>query len=198
MTDVLAFLGSPRKGGNSEELLMAMLRGVEAAGGLAELIRLCDLRIEPCLSCGGCDHTGKCVIEDDMGLLYEKIIKTDRIILASPIFFYGVTAQAKAFIDRTQALWNRKKLLKEKGEWQNQPGRNGFFISVAATHGSRVFEGAVLTMKYAFDAMDMHYAGDLLVRGIDKRGEMKRADRDLAAAEEAGKNFFLNRKSHVD
>ena len=195
--DVLAFLGSPRKGGNSEVLLKAMLKGVEGAGGRPEIIRLCDLNISACISCGGCDKTGECVVEDDMTPLYQKIISTKLIILASPIFFYGITAQAKAFIDRTQALWNRKRLAKEKGKWQEDPERRGFFLSVAATRGERVFEGAVLCMKYAFDAMDMNYDDELLVRGLDRRGEAKKAEQFLAAAEEAGRNFIRRQNVHV-
>ncbi|MCF6289380.1 MAG: flavodoxin family protein [Desulfobacterales bacterium] len=195
--DVLAFLGSPRKGGNSEVLLKAMLKGVEAAGGRPEIIRLCDLDISACTSCGDCDKTGECVIKDDMTPLYKKIINTRLIILASPIFFYGITAQAKAFVDRTQALWNRKRLAKEKGAWRQDPERRGFFLSVAATRGERVFEGAVRCMKYAFDAMDMRYDNQLLVRGLDRRGEAKKAGRFLAAAEEAGRNFIRRQNVHV-
>ena len=63
--DVLVFLGSPRKKGNSEILTEALLKGVRQAGGTPETIRLCDLKISPCISCGGCDKTGKCVVEDD-------------------------------------------------------------------------------------------------------------------------------------
>ena len=196
--DVLVLLGSPRKKGNSETLTHALLEGVRQAGGSPEIIRLCDLKISPCLSCGGCDKTGKCVVEDDMIPLYEKIIHIDKIIVASPIFFYGVTAQTKAFIDRTQALWNRKRLLQKKGGWLDNPERQGFFVSVAATRGARIFEGAVLTMKYAYDAMGMQYAGDLLVTGPDKRGDMVKYEQKLAAAREAGKNFILGLDAHVD
>ena len=196
--DVLVFLGSPRKGGNSEILTEALLEGVRQAGGAPEEIRLCDLKISPCLNCGGCDKTGKCVVKDDMTKLYEKILSVDRIILASPIFFYGITAQAKAFIDRTQALWNRKRLMKKKGEWIDNPERQGFFISVAATKGARIFEGAILTMKYGFDAMGMQYAGEFLVTGPDKRGDMKKYEQTLAEAKEAGRNFVLGLDAHVD
>ena len=84
--DVLVFLGSPRKKGNSEVLTEALLEGVRDEGGMPEIIRLCDLKISPCISCGGCDKKGICVVEDDMTPLYEKIISTDKIILASPIF----------------------------------------------------------------------------------------------------------------
>jgi multimeric flavodoxin WrbA len=196
--DVLVFLGSPRKKGNSEVLTEALLEGVRNEGGMPEIIRLCDLKISPCISCGGCDKTGKCVVEDDMTPLYEKIISTDKIILASPIFFYGITAQAKAFIDRTQALWNRKRLLQRKGEWVDNPERKGFFISVAATRGAKIFAGAVLTMKYGYDAMGMQYAGEFLVNGPDKLGDMAKNEIKLAEAKEAGRNFILGLNAHVD
>ena len=196
--DVLVFLGSPRKKGNSEVLTEALLEGVRGEGGMPEIIRLCDLKISPCISCGGCDKTGKCVVEDDMTPLYEKIISTDKIILASPIFFYGITAQAKAFIDRTQALWNRKRLLQRKGEWVDNPERKGFFISVAATRGSKIFTGAILTMKYGYDAMGMQYAGEFLVSGPDKCGDMAKNEIKLAEAKEAGRNFILGLNAHVD
>ena len=196
--DVLVFLGSPRKKGNSEILTEALLEGVRGEGGMPEIIRLCDLKISPCISCGGCNKTGKCVVEDDMTPLYEKIITTDKIILSSPIFFYGITAQAKAFIDRTQALWNRKRLMQIKGEWIDKPERQGFFISVAATKGARIFEGAILTMKYGYDAMGIQYAGDFLVNGPDKRGDMAKNDKKLAEATKAGKNFMLGLSAHVD
>ena len=196
--DILAFLGSPRKKGNSEILTEAVLEGVKQAGGSPEIIRLCDLKISPCISCGGCDKTGMCVVEDDMTPLYDKIITIDKIIVASPIFFYGITAQTKAFIDRTQALWNRKRLLQKKGEWIENPERRGFFISVAATRGARIFEGAVLTMKYGFDAMGINYGGDFLVTGPDRRGDMKKYVQKLAEAREAGKNFISGLDAHVD
>jgi multimeric flavodoxin WrbA len=196
--DVLAFLGSPRKKGNSEILTQALLEGVRQAGGSPEIIRLCDLKISPCISCGGCDKTGKCVVEDEMTPLYDKIIAIDKIIVSSPIFFYGVTAQTKAFIDRTQALWNRKRLLRRKGDWVDNPERQGFFISVAATKGAKIFEGAILTMKYGYDAMGMQYGGHFLVTGPDKRGDMVKYEQKLAEAQEAGKNFILGLDAHVD
>ena len=187
---VLALNGSPRKGGNTEVLLAAVIQGMEQAGGQAEVIRLCDLTIQPCIGCGGCDETGRCVLEDDMVPLYDKIIAAKRVIVASPIYFYGITAQAKAFVDRTQALWSWKRLMTEKREWQPDPERKGFLLSVAATHGTRVFDGAILTVKYAFDAMGVAYGGEFLVRGIDRRGEMRKETEKLKEAEAAGKIFM--------
>jgi len=85
------------------------------------------------------------------------------------MFFYGITAQLKAFIDRTQALWARKHVL-------NQPppdsGRKGAFIGVGASKGKNLFEGSKLTLKYFFDSIGVKYADELLVWGIDKKGEI--------------------------
>ena len=188
--NVLLFNGSPRKRGNTETLLNAVAEGVRQAGGSVEIIRLCDLEIKPCISCGGCDKTGKCVQKDDMIALYDKIDAVRRMVIGSPIYFYGVTAQTKAFIDRTQALWCRKYLLKEKGGWPAGADRKGFFVSVAATKGSKIFEGAVLTAKYTYDAVDMDYGGELLVKGVDKRGEMSQALDDLQKAEAFGRSLL--------
>ena len=187
---VLIFQGSPRKKGNTEVLLNAVGAGIRAGGGDYETIRLYDLRIQPCIGCGGCDKTGKCVLEDDMSGLYEKIIAAKRVIIASPIYFYNVTAQAKAFIDRTQALWSWKYLLKGKGEWHLDLERKGYFVSVAATKGQKVFEGAVLTAKYAFDAMDMQYGGEFLVKQVDRIGEMAGHKDELQRAEAFGRSIL--------
>ena len=100
--------------------------------------------------------------------LYTKIAEADRIIIGSPIYFYNVTAQTKIFIDRCQALWSRKYILKQ--HIGRNPDRRGYLISVSATSGERIFEGARLTTRYAFDAMDCSYSKDLLIRGMDKRG----------------------------
>ncbi len=186
---VLAFNGSPRRGGNTEVLLSAVIEGMEAAGSEVELVRLADLTISPCLNCGGCDKTGICVVKDDMIPLYEKMDSVQRIVFASPIYFYGVTAQAKAFIDRTQAAWSRKYILKKKGEWSERPDKIGFFVSVAATKGEKVFDGAVLTVRYFYDAVGFSYGGALLFKEIDGRGEMARNVEKIQEAKAFGRRI---------
>lgn len=187
MSDVLIFLGSPRKKGNSEMLTEAICRGIEQAGGSYEIVRLCALQFSPCIGCGGCDKTGHCVLEDQMIPLYDKIESARRLIIASPIYFYSVTAQTKAFIDRCQALWNRKYLKVKAGTWQQDSERKGYLVSVAATRGEKVFDGAILTMKYTCDAMGIEYGGELLVRGIDHRGDMEKDIATMQRAEEFGR-----------
>jgi len=187
MSDALIFTGSPRKKGNTETLVDALCQGIERDGGSVEVIRISDYEIAPCIGCGGCDKTGVCVVKDDMIPMYDKIIAARRVILASPIYFYSITAQAKALVDRCQALWNRKRLMMKDGTWQEDPDRKGYLVSVAATRGEKVFEGAILVMKYACDAMGIGYGDELLVRGIDRRGEMAADTDDLAKAEEFGR-----------
>ena len=186
MGEVLVLEGSPRRGGNSQVLMDAVARGIVKGGGALERIRIADLKIAPCLGCGGCDKTGLCVVKDDMTGLYEKIVAARRVLLVSPVYFYSLTAQLKAAVDRSQALWNRKYRQIEKGLWRADPARKGYLVAVAATRGDRVFDGSILTAKYFFDATGFAYGGALLVRGIDHRGEMSRAQDELVRAEAFG------------
>lgn len=180
----LLLLGSPRKKGNTELLLNKITQGIEQANGKWELIRLPGLDIHPCIGCGTCEKKGICVFKDDMQNLYEKISRADRIIIGSPIYFYNVTAQTKLFIDRCQALWSRKYVLKQP--IGSNPDRRGYLVSVSATRGERIFEGAKLTAQYVFDAMDCTYAGNLLVRGMDKKGVISDSPDELQRAIDFG------------
>ena len=167
---VLGIMGSPRRHSNTEILLDRALEGAAGAGAETEKVLVSKLKITPCLEIYACLKDGKCSIKDDMDPLYQKLVETDHIILASPIFFYGITSQAKAIVDRCQALWVRRHVLKTGGDGRE---RRGAFISVGGTKGEKLFDGAVLTVKYFFDAVGVKYAGDLLVRGIDKKGQIE-------------------------
>ncbi len=168
---VLGIMGSPRRQSNTEILLDKALEGAREAGAEVEKVLVSKLKISPCLEIYACRKDGNCAIKDDMQLLYEKLLEADHIIFASPIFFYGITSQAKAIIDRCQALWVRRHVLGMGKE--DKRVRRGAFISVGATRGKKLFDGAVFTVKYFFDAIGVKYSGDLLVRGIDNKGQIK-------------------------
>jgi multimeric flavodoxin WrbA len=176
-------MGSPRIGGNTDLLLDACLKGVEASGVVAEKIRTYDLKIAPCQEFYGCLKDGDCVIKDDMQELYEKLLGADIVIFASPMFFYGISGQLKSLIDRCQALWARRSIL-------NQPppgnGRKGAFIAVGATRGKKLFNGSILTMKYLFKEIGVAYTDQLLVRGIDAKGEITDHPTAISEAHELG------------
>jgi len=168
---VLGIMGSPRRQSNTEILLAKALEGAREAGAEVEKVLVSKLKISPCLEIYACLKDGNCAIKDDMQLLYKKLLEADHIVFASPMFFYGITSQAKAIIDRCQALWVRRHVL-GMGKEDNR-ARRGVFISVGATQGKKLFDGAVLTVKYFFDAIGVKYSGDLLVRGIDTKGQIE-------------------------
>ena len=177
---MLVVLGSPRKGGNSETLARKVGEVVEKSGGQVDYVRLNDLSLRPCQGCGGCDKTGNCVIKDDMTDIYTAVDTADRILLVSPVYFYGLSAQCKIFGDRFQARWARKYLLKERV--RPEDGRRGYLISTAATKGKKIFDCSVLTTKYIYDAMDVEHGGELLVKGVDKRKAILDHPDDLSRA----------------
>ena len=183
---VLGILGSPRRGGNSEILLKAFLEGAAGAGAEVEEILLRELKISPCLEIYHCFKDGTCPIKDDMRELYDKLLAADVVALASPIFFYNVSAQAKAMIDRTQALWARRYVLK-----QDFPGghRQGVLLAVGATKGKLLFVGTRLTAKYFFDAVNVRYAAEILVRGADEKGAIQAQAQTLEQARDLGRRL---------
>jgi len=182
---VLGIMGSPRIKGNTDLLLDEALKGTRSQGAEVEKIVVDRLKIAPCREYYGCLKDGSCVIRDDMDDIYPKLLEADGIIVASPIFFYGLTAQLKALIDRCQALWARKYIL------HNLPdsARKGVFIGVGATRGEKLFDGSILTVKYFFKSIGVEYTGELLVRGVDKRGEIKEHPTALPDAFELGKRL---------
>jgi multimeric flavodoxin WrbA len=168
---VLGIMGSPRRQSNTELLLDKALEGAREAGADVEKMLVSKLKISPCLEIYACFKDGNCAIKDDMEAVYGKLLEADHVIFASPIFFYGITSQAKAIIDRCQALWARRHVLGMGKEDKRE--RRGVFISVGATRGEKLFEGAMLTVKYFFDAIGVKYSGDLLIRGIDNKAQIK-------------------------
>jgi len=112
---VLGICCSPRKGSNTEVMLQAALGKAREAGAEVELVTLSGKTISPCDACCACLKTGKCHIKDDMQDIYPKLREADGIILGSPIYFWNVTAQAKALIDRTFALYHQSELINKAG-----------------------------------------------------------------------------------
>ncbi|MBM4284852.1 MAG: flavodoxin family protein [Deltaproteobacteria bacterium] len=189
--NILGIWGSPRRGGNSEVLLDAFLKGAAEGGAEIERVALRELKISPCLEIYHCFKEGTCPIKDDMLPLYDKLLAADVVVLATPIFFYGVSAQAKIMIDRTQALWARRYVLKRDFPG---PERQGVLLCAAATHGRLLFVGARLTAKYFFDAINVTYAAEILVRGVDEKGAMLEKTDVLEAAGNLGRRLARGEK----
>ena len=182
---VLGIMGSPRMNGNTDLLLDEALKGAESQQAEVEKILVDKLQIAPCKEYYGCLKDGKCVIKDDMDDIYDKLLAADAVIIASPMFFYTVSAQLMPLISRCQALWAKKYVLKD----MDIPEKRGAFIAVGATKGEKLFDGPKLTVKYFFQAINARYTDELLVRGVDKRGEIKEHPTALSDAYELGKRL---------
>jgi len=166
---------------------------LEIKGPTPRRVNACRLQIAPCNGCGGCERTGRCVIEDEMQRIYNQIDDADIIVLASPIYFYNVTAQCKALIDRCQALWSRKYVLRKRS-----PMKGGFFLSTGGTKGKKMFDGAILTVRYFFDAINATYSGHLLFEEIDQKGEIRTHPTALKDAYQTGAKLAVGTPCRVE
>src|SRR4030042_3150307 len=103
---VLVILGSPRKKGNSSALAARIARGAKSAGAEVETVFRHGLKISPCRGCDTCqkDDSKGCAIKDDMQEIYPKLIKADAWVIASPVYWFTMSAQTKTFMDRCYAL----------------------------------------------------------------------------------------------
>jgi multimeric flavodoxin WrbA len=111
---ILGISASPRKDGNTVAMLDEALKAAKAEGAEVELYSVAGKNIQPCEGCWSCTKTGKCKQKDDVTVLFEKMLAADGIIFGSPVYFWGMTAQAKAIIDRTISLREPGKNLANK------------------------------------------------------------------------------------
>ncbi|MBI2957425.1 MAG: flavodoxin family protein [Chloroflexi bacterium] len=188
---VLGIAGSPRYGGNTELLLREALKGAADRGAEVDTLFLCDLDIAPCRHCDGCLKTGKCVVDDDMQMVHRRLRDLDRLILASPVFFMGVTAQTKAMIDRCQALWAMKYRLKLPVPSTPGRKRRGLFLSVGGLpyEKERLFAPSRATVRAFFATLDIKYSGELFFANIDKKAAITEHPTALSDAFAAGQEL---------
>jgi len=170
---VLGLQGSPRRRGNSWYLLDSFLKTAAGFGAETHMVEVDRRDIRPCKEYTVCEKKGYCPIEDDMlREVYSLIRRADIVVAATPVFFYNMTAQLKALIDRCQTFWARKYRLR----WRDprRKIKKGYLLSVAATQGNTLFDAIHLTMQYFCDAIDAEYAGHLTYRGIEGPKDMAR------------------------
>jgi len=184
---VLGLAGSPRRDGNTDLLLRAALEGAEAAGAETEFLALRSMKFAPCIECGRCENTGRCTVKDDTLTVHEKLLAADHVILAAPIFFVGVSAQAKALIDRCQCFWWQKYVMKVPLFDPPRPERRGLFLSCCGSDLRWMFDGPRRVVKAFFDVTEFTYSAELLVRATDEKGAIASHPTALADAREAGR-----------
>jgi multimeric flavodoxin WrbA len=189
MQKILALYGSPRRKGNTSTLLDQAVQGALETGAQVEQIVLRDLNLSPCLEIYGCKGTGRCVIQDDFQNIADQLLSCQGLMLASPIFFYTVSAHTKILMDRCQSLWVKKYWIDKSPYGQWEPKRKGLFISAGATQGKKLFDGTLLTLKYFFDVLDMELWKALLFRGLDFEEDVLSHPDYLREAHESGREF---------
>jgi len=190
---VLAIAGSARRNGNSEKLLERALEGIADAAPDAHITKiiLTELSIQPCRSCKACDRTGVCRFAeaDDMKQIYAALDESDRFVITSPIYFASVSAQLKIMIDRCQALWARKYLLKRP---HPNPDRQALFLSCGGFKHDRFFRCARQVIAAWCATTDIKLAAALFYPDIDARGDIETHPTALPAALAAGKTLVAN------
>ena len=184
----MAIHGSPREKGNSDLLLIEAIKGVEEAGSTVQLFKPAKMKIAPCLGCGGCTATGKCVQDDDMTDVYDAIRSSDRVIVSSPIFFLGLPAQLKALIDRCQAFWCEKYILKRAIK-PKRVGRRGLLFLVGGMKMKSGYECAGTTATAFLRTINVYEYEISKYAKIDEKGAIKSHPSALKDAREAGKRL---------
>jgi multimeric flavodoxin WrbA len=190
--NILAFSASPRRGGNSSQLLEAVTEGIVDAGGVVTVFQTHDMDIAPCTGCGHCATLGRCVIEDGFQDVFERVIDADGIVFASPLYFMNVPARGKVIIDRSQSFWAVKHML-GRDLFGGRIHRAGLLVACAGANagpdGSDVFRGIEDTMTYVFDAWGVRMLERCVVAGVDEPGAVDAKTGVIDAARERGREL---------
>lgn len=159
---VLILSGSPRRGGNSDTLCDSFLKGAIEAGNDAEKIFIRDKDIGYCVGCYHCaEHGGRCVFDDDMPYVLERMLAADVIVLSSPVYFYSVDAQLKTVIDRCVARWTEFR------------DKEFYFIMTSAEDTTSVMDGTIACMQGFVDCCSgSTVKGMILGKGLSDYGDV--------------------------
>jgi len=182
---VLGIAGSPRRNGNSEQLLDACLAGAVDGGARVQKLVVTDYAIEPCRGCNSCSLTGECIIRDQMREVYAAIDSAQAIVVSSPVFFATVPGVLKVLFDRMQPYWARTHVLR-----QPRPARRpGALLLVRGGGDPFGFVAAEYTIKSVFAVLGIDLVGEVKVTGVDSPGEIVRQSDALDKARALGRGL---------
>ena len=164
--NILILSGSPRRGGNTELLVEALVKGASQKHHV-EVVSVHDYKVNPCMGCNACfkNENNACIQKDDMCLIYDKMAVADMLVIASPVYFYGLSAQLKAVIDRF-----------------HNPIRDTYHIKktallfVGAASLPELFDGILAQYQLCLNFFKLEDAGRVLVRGVKDKGDIRNAD----------------------
>ena len=173
---ILGLSFSPRKQGNTELLLEKAFAGAGQLGAETELYRVAEQNIAPCDGCGACFGTGECHIEDDMQELCEKMLEADGIIFSTPVYFYNITAQGKAVIDRSIVIIRPDRNLANK------------IGGIIVAGGSLGLVDAVKDL-YFYMVIRQILPANFVAAYAANAGDVKKLPKCMAAAEDLGRQM---------
>ncbi len=161
---VIIISSSPRKGGNSECLVNEFERGAVESGNSVEKVYLYDKKISFCKGCFGCLNTNKCVIQDDAIEIAQKMLTSDVVVFATPVYYYSVSGQLKTMLDRANPLYGSDYLF-----------RDIYLLATAAEDaGSSTFEGTEKAVQGWVDCFsNARLAGTVFAGGVNEMGDIK-------------------------
>ncbi len=180
MMRALGFVGSPRKNGNTHLLVSKILEGAQAGGAAVETVLLGGLTIQECDGCLACWKGKPCPKQDDMPPLWAKIVESDVIVFGTPVYWYGPTALMKALVDRFvyfNCPENRAKI-------------RGKAAILAVPFEEQDPETARLVTAFfekSLTYLEVRLAGQVVVPGMEKRGDILKATDSLARGFELGR-----------
>ena len=184
---VIGISGSPHRHGNTETLLDRFLEGAQGAGASVDKMVLKTLQYSPCRGCNACHKDGECIVKDDAVILYERIMASDCLAVASPIYTMGITAELKGFIDREQYLWARKFILKTLYFTDDHIKRHkAVFISTAGLGWDNVFDGAFPIITALFNTVGFEYYDNIIANDLDRYGGIRQHPTAMNEAFEKG------------
>ncbi len=158
--NILAISGSPRKGGNTDIMVETFAKAATQKGHSCQIVYLSEKHPNPCLACNACRNKpdGQCVQKDDMQEIYEQMCQSDMIILASPLYYFTVSAQLKTVIDRFYAPGSRGKTIKK--------------AALFLDSGSPGYDGAVYMYRHTVNFLGWEDMGVISIPGMKAKGAM--------------------------
>jgi multimeric flavodoxin WrbA len=174
---VLGLMGSPRRNGNTEILVDTVLAGAEEHGAATEKVLLGTLEIAPCRACDSCRKTGKCIHEDDMVGLIEQMKEADVWVLGTPVYWWGPTAQFKAFLDRWYGIYNQ-------GIFK---GKDIVLVVPLESNNETVYNPTLDMFKGIMDYLGMNHIGTVLATRVYEKGAVNDHPEYLDMAREIGR-----------
>jgi len=179
---VLAVVGSPRKGGNTDVLMDQMISGAAGAGAQVEKVYLNDHKITPCQACYSCRKKAGCVIKDDMQKLYPKVLEADAILFGTPVYWCTVSAQMKCFLDRWYGLLDKNYEFPAKGR------RAALVVVCADPHTKAMTAPIVKMFKEGMEFIGIKVLGQVTA-SCETKGEVAKNEKAMSAARELGRKI---------